>query len=348
MYFLTSYLLLLHQDQYLFKGHMIQEDKYIAQVVDADYERISQDIVAGKFEIPVNYEDGNQTLVRGEKESEFLRQTSSTRLSYFLNVVLYLDFSPLFVHCYLGNYSEFMNIIEGLSREELKKELGKRETLLQVTPIFAPIIGSGALIPDTGCHADTEEKYGKPELKHIKILKKLLDLGADVNIHDFAGYSPLHTCAISATVPFSKFEMAKLLIEAGADLNSTNRSGETPMLVALLREEPDFVNLLAEHGADPYVKDVFGKCAYDFAYLPAVKKILKKSEKKIIKRTVGTEKNELKKCSVCRKECKLNCNGCFLEWYCSAECQKSDWRYHKEMCKMRKADYLKVTGIHFP
>ena len=34
---------------------------------------------------------------------------------------------------------------------------------------------------------ETVRVYGRPELRHIKVLQKLLDLGADVNVQDFAG-----------------------------------------------------------------------------------------------------------------------------------------------------------------
>ena len=38
----------------------------------------------------------------------------------------------------------------------------------------------------------------------------------------------------------------------------------------------------------------------------------------------------------------MKCTGCFLEWYCNADCQKADWENHKGTCKVRKAEYLKV------
>jgi hypothetical protein len=38
-------------------------------------------------------------------------------------------------------------------------------------------------------------------------------------------------------------------------------------------------------------------------------------------------------CSNCKTFCKtLKCSGCLLERYCSKECQRDDWKYHKEEC----------------
>jgi hypothetical protein len=43
---------------------------------------------------------------------------------------------------------------------------------------------------------------------------------------------------------------------------------------------------------------------------------------------------ENKICKVCRKEGKMKkCSGCLQAYYCSGECQKSDWKKHKKLCK---------------
>ena len=336
-------MLVLILDPYLIYLH--QDADEVHEAANAEFLRILEDIVKNKMKVPVTYEDGDQTLVRGEKERKFLECKWNLGLDYQPVHLVFNHFSPLLVQCFLGNYSKFMSLIEGLSQEELTIELKKRETLLQVSSLFHPITGSYFLVPGSKYLVKAKEKYGEIELMHIKIFKKLLELGADVNAHDFAGYSPLHKCSSSPRGLFSHYEMAKLLIEKGADVNSINRFGETPIFVALSKKKLDFVHLLLENGANPYLKDILGFCAYDYAHIPEVKKILKKSKKiskKSDKRNVATEHEELKKCTLCKKPCKLNCNGCFLEWYCSADCQKSDWRNHKEMCKMRKADYYKV------
>jgi TPR repeat protein len=44
-----------------------------------------------------------------------------------------------------------------------------------------------------------------------------------------------------------------------------------------------------------------------------------------------------KKCSTCDSGTDLkSCAGCGQVWYCNAECQKKDWKKHKEMCKKSK------------
>mmetsp|Transcript_20515 Transcript_20515/g.43364 ORF Transcript_20515/g.43364 Transcript_20515/m.43364 type:complete len:143 (+) Transcript_20515:93-521(+) len=37
-------------------------------------------------------------------------------------------------------------------------------------------------------------------------------------------------------------------------------------------------------------------------------------------------------CQVCQKEASKRCSRCNQAWYCSAECQKNDWKKHKSVC----------------
>jgi hypothetical protein len=43
------------------------------------------------------------------------------------------------------------------------------------------------------------------------------------------------------------------------------------------------------------------------------------------------------KCKVCGTPAKRNCSGCRTVVYCSAACQKSDWKSHKPVCKTHRA-----------
>lgn len=50
----------------------------------------------------------------------------------------------------------------------------------------------------------------------------------------------------------------------------------------------------------------------------------------------------MQRCSGCNNAGKKRCTGCFLEWYCSVECQQGDWKKHKSVCKERKSKYVPV------
>ncbi len=55
----------------------------------------------------------------------------------------------------------------------------------------------------------------------------------------------------------SRINQVRLLIEAGANLNHQNDSGQTPMLMAAGINKFDMVYLFLENGADPTIKDVW-------------------------------------------------------------------------------------------
>jgi ankyrin repeat protein len=58
---------------------------------------------------------------------------------------------------------------------------------------------------------------------HIELAKLLLERGADVKAKDNDGYTPLHLASISNYI-----ELAKLLLDRGADVNAKDNEGRTP------------------------------------------------------------------------------------------------------------------------
>lgn len=73
-------------------------------------------------------------------------------------------------------------------------------------------------------------------------VQRLLDSGADVNA-THRGFTALHHATGEPGV-------ARLLIAAGANVNAQTPEGQTPLLAAVRRMDPDLVNLLIDAGAD--------------------------------------------------------------------------------------------------
>jgi hypothetical protein len=48
----------------------------------------------------------------------------------------------------------------------------------------------------------------------------------------------------------------------------------------------------------------------------------------------------------CENKGSKTCVRCLRSWYCSAECQKADWKAHKPMCKLAAAELTRVKIVY--
>ncbi len=104
--------------------------------------------------------------------------------------------------------------------------------------------------------------------ENIAALKQHIAAGTNLDERDpFGGSSPL----ISAAV-FGKTEAAKVLIDAGADINFQNNDGSTALISAAYFCRPEIVKMLLAKGADKSIKNKYGATALqsiDFPFADA-------------------------------------------------------------------------------
>jgi len=94
---------------------------------------------------------------------------------------------------------------------------------------------------------------------NMEALRQHIAAGSNLNEKDpLGGSSPL----ISASL-FGKTAMAKMLIDAGADINLRNNDGSTALLTASFFCRPEIVRMLLNKGADKTIKNKYGSTAYE-------------------------------------------------------------------------------------
>lgn len=100
--------------------------------------------------------------------------------------------------------------------------------------------------------------------ENLAALKQHIAAGSNLNERDaFGGSSPL----ISAVV-FGKTKAAKILIDAGADINFQNNDGSTPLITAAYFCRTEIVKMLLEKGADKSITNKYGATAYQSVSFP--------------------------------------------------------------------------------
>jgi len=94
---------------------------------------------------------------------------------------------------------------------------------------------------------------------NIAVLKQHITAGSNLNEKDpIGGSSPLITACL-----FGKTDMAKLLIDAGVELNFQNNDGSTPLHTAAFFCRPEIVQLLLAKGANKTLKNKYDQTAYE-------------------------------------------------------------------------------------
>ena len=100
--------------------------------------------------------------------------------------------------------------------------------------------------------------------ENLEALKQHIAAGSDLNEKDpFGGSSPLITAAV-----FGKTEEARVLMEAGADLNFQNNDGSTALITAAYFCRPEIVRMLLDKGADKTIRNKYGATAYESVAAP--------------------------------------------------------------------------------
>ena len=71
----------------------------------------------------------------------------------------------------------------------------------------------------------------------------MIEAGADVNTIDPAGNTPLHVAVVRSYIPDDTI-ITEMLLKSGADIHVQNADGETPLTLAVQEKRTAHINLL--------------------------------------------------------------------------------------------------------
>ena len=154
-----------------------------------------------------------------------------------------------------------------MTQDELNKKLFEAVDNENITEIKSLL--------NQGANVNVREKDGQTPLHYaaylnnINIAKLLIDSGADVNVQDKDGWAPLRWATHNGHP-----EIAKLLIEYEADVNARDNFATSSLHYAVKKGYYDIAKLLIENGADPFIKDTFGETPLDYCKNEEMHKLL--------------------------------------------------------------------------
>ena len=93
----------------------------------------------------------------------------------------------------------------------------------------------------------------------LAFIRALLELGADPNYQDHAGFPALIAALSSARA--DKYEIIELLLASGADIQQRGINDWTPLHYAAANDDVEAMERLLAHGADPAARTTIDHCA---------------------------------------------------------------------------------------
>lgn len=127
--------------------------------------------------------------------------------------------------------------------------------------------GDVASLRDTSIDVNLKDAVGRSPLRiaaengNIDVAMFLIEMGADVNVTDTKGNTPL----IFIIHKTGDLKIIKRLLEKGAAVNTQNHTGETALMYAAWRGQANIVRLLLENRADATLKNRQGDTALTLA-----------------------------------------------------------------------------------
>ncbi|XP_038070828.1 fibronectin type 3 and ankyrin repeat domains 1 protein-like [Patiria miniata] len=183
--------------------------------------------------------------------------------------------SPLMQASQKGNIEMIETLMRYAADINAINGSGKDSLMLACFAGHLPVV---KLLRSYNASYETRDKGGSTAMHwavdggNVALIQSMIADGASVNQKGWgSGWTPLLRCAAMAGDP----NVARVLINAGAEVNVKDKDGKTPLMIASLNGHVTLVQLLVEKGADPTVRTEFGMSAVEMAHSFDRKRVMK-------------------------------------------------------------------------
>jgi len=109
-------------------------------------------------------------------------------------------------------------------------------------PVVELLLGHGAAVNSASRNSQhVMPLHGAVAHRHTEIARRLIEHGADVNAEQKGGFTPLQEAAHSG-----QLEMAQLLLDHGANVSSRNAAGKSALDLALEQDHKNVARILRQ------------------------------------------------------------------------------------------------------
>lgn len=166
--------------------------------------------------------------------------------------------TPIFFASHWGR--EMIGLLIAKGADVRVSEIENRASPLHYAAIITEDPAIFQLFKDKNLAIDLRDRFERTPLfwaarkGNLPAVKALVELGADVNAKDMAGWTPLHVAASRGHK-----EVLQFLLERGAAPNARTNFGWTPVYTAARYDHPTEVRLLIERGVELNIADLDGR-----------------------------------------------------------------------------------------
>lgn len=152
-----------------------------------------------------------------------------------------------------GNVNAILEATQLTPLQDLLLRGAEPDEIASVNKLFNLLLAHDACINIPNVKDDFQPVFLAVKEGYVSAVKRLIEDGADVDLVDTDGYTPL-----LVAVEMNSYELTKLLVEKSSNATRHKSGGHwayQPLGLAMNNLNFELINVLLKNGCDPYAKD---------------------------------------------------------------------------------------------